>query len=260
MKKKKNFFDCSLRNKYKQKALIVNHAQELSEFGRSVGLKINEIILTPNNEETNSSKMRISVLPNEISQERIIFYHLMAKDISFLSNLNYRLQRRALLGIQRMPGIKKVLKLQHELNRFFEIKQNSFGYFCSPEQKIKYVCGKFLLREPNFSKTNFKIKLSIDSTTISTNNLILLNVSFNLIDDVKFSMNINGTYILGSFEIEKEEYKQLKECLNDLLRLLETIENIKIGEKLFKISFYLGCDYKMIRILYGHKAANSLDG
>ena len=88
----------------------------------------------------------------------------------------------------------------------------------------------------------------------------MLNISFNLIDDVKTAMNVNGTYLLGSFEIVKEDYENVKEALKELLFLLENIKAIEIAENNYKIDFYLGCDYKMIRILYGQKASNALDG
>ena len=61
------------------------------------------------------------------------------------------------------------------------------------------------MSQPSFSRLNFKIKLNIDSTSISKKNVTLLNVSFNLMDDIDNSSNVNGTYILGSFEIQKED-------------------------------------------------------
>ena len=51
---------------------------------------------------------------------------------------------------------------------------------------------------------------------------------------------------MGTSEIEKEDYEQVK--------------FIEIGDNNYKIDFILGCDYKMLRILYGQKASNSLDG
>ena len=69
---------------------------------------------------------------------------------------------------------------------------------------FKYVCEKFLMSQPSFSRLNFKIKLNIDSTSISSN-FTLLNVSFNLMEVIDNSSNVNGTYILGSFEIQKED-------------------------------------------------------
>ena len=205
-KQRKNYFDCALRNRYKQKSAILKQTQEISQFCKSIGLKINEIILSPDDEDPFTiEKTKITVLSSEIPEERIIFSHLKAKDIAQISNRNYRLQRKALLGIQMMPGIKKILKIQYKLDEFFEVKFNAFGYFCSPEQKFKYVCEKFLMSQPSFSRLNFKIKFNIDSTSISKKNVTLLNVSFNLMDDIDNSSNVNGTYILGSFEIQKED-------------------------------------------------------
>ena len=66
--------------------------------------------------------------------------------------------------------------------------------------------------------------------------------------------------MLGSFEVTKEDYDQVKESIKELLNLLEKIESIEIAEVAYKIEFYLSCDYKMMRILYGQKASNSLDG
>jgi len=37
--KRKSFFDCSRRNKFKQKSLIANQAEKLSEFCQTIGLK-----------------------------------------------------------------------------------------------------------------------------------------------------------------------------------------------------------------------------
>ena len=66
-----------------------------------------------------------------------------------------------------MPGIKKILKIQYKLDDLFEVKLNVFGFFCSPEQKFKYVCEIFLMSQPSFSRFNFKNKLNVDSTSIS---------------------------------------------------------------------------------------------
>ena len=66
--------------------------------------------------------------------------------------------------------------------------------------------------------------------------------------------------MLGSFEIQKEDYIEVKQSLNEILILLENLKSIEISDINYKICFYLGCDYKMSRILYGQKASNSLDG
>ncbi len=59
------------------------------------------------------------------------------------------------------------------------------------------------------------------------------------------------------FEIKKEDYEELEKSLKEILDLLEKIDHIKIGEKTFKIVYYIGADYKMLRLLYGQKSSNA---
>jgi len=79
-KTRKNYFDCALRNRYKQKSVILKQTQEISQFCKSIGLKINEIILSPDDEDPFTiEKTKITVLSSEIPEERIIFSHLKAR-------------------------------------------------------------------------------------------------------------------------------------------------------------------------------------
>ena len=62
------------------------------------------------------------------------------------------------------------------------------------------------------------------------------------------------------FEIKSENYGDLKNCLNELLELLSNVDKIEINAKTYDIDFFLGSDYKMLRILLGQKASNALEG
>ena len=97
-----------------------------------------------------------------------------------MSNFQYLLQRKALIGIHKMPSIGKISKLQHKLNNFFEIKknQNGVGYFSLPQPKIKYVCENFLLKNQEKTYRKFRIKLNIDSTSITSNKLNITEYIF----------------------------------------------------------------------------------
>ena len=262
LQKRKNFFECTERQKYRNKKLIKNQTKQLTNFTNTLGIELNEIILTPvfKKSQTFENVPKVTILPFEISEEKRIFKSLIAKDIANISEKQYIAQRKILKGYQEMPCIDAIIKLKNELNDFFEIRKNKFGYFCSPEQKIKFVCEQFLLKYPCFSSKSFKIKLSLDSTTVTSSNILLLNFSFNLIDDIEMAKNVNGTYMLGSFEIIKEDYEEVKASTKDLTILLENIKQIEIADNFYDIIFYLGCDYKMYRILFGQKASNSLDG
>ena len=52
----------------------------------------------------------------------------------------------------------------------------------------------------------------------------------------------------------------VKEGTNELFQMLENLKNIKIRGSIFQITYFLGCDYKMIRILYGQQSSNAIKG
>ena len=51
------------------------------------------------------------------------------------------------------------------------------GFNVIPESKIKYVCGKFLERNPGFNSGLFRIKLCCDGVSLSRTKINLLNFS-----------------------------------------------------------------------------------
>ena len=123
----------------------------------------------------------------------------MAKDITNLSCRKYSLLISTLnkLNTNQMPGLKSVTKLQIKLNNFFKIQSNDYGFFVEPLDKIKYVCKKFLIKNPEFFRSKFRIKISADSTSISGTHINVLNFTFNLLDDVKTATSVFGSKILG---------------------------------------------------------------
>ena len=44
--KRKNFFECTERQKYRNKKLIKNQTKQLTNFTNTLGIELNEIILT----------------------------------------------------------------------------------------------------------------------------------------------------------------------------------------------------------------------
>jgi hypothetical protein len=59
------------------------------------------------------------------------------------------------------------------------------------------------------------------------------------------------------FEIDSENYDEVKVSLEELLGLIKGIQTVEIDGVSHKIIFYLCTDYKMARLLYGHKASNA---
>ena len=168
-RRRKNYFECAKSQKIRNKNLIIMHAEHLSKFCKSIGLKIDEIILSPILNQTNEFKTKITILPNNSTKETKVFRCLMAKDLTNLSYRNYSLLKQTLnyVGRDWLPNINKITNMQLKLNDFFPLLSNNRGFYIEPINKIRFVCEKFLLKNENFTETKFKIKLSADGANIS---------------------------------------------------------------------------------------------
>ncbi len=199
LRKRKNFFDCGISQKIRNKNLILMQTEALSNFCNSIGLKIDEIILSPKIDQLNVNDIKINILPYKMSKDLKIFKCLMAKDLTNLSIKKYSIMKQTLKEINgnSIPNINKILNLQYKLNDLYELQSNEKGFFIDPIKKIKFVCEKFLLKNPDFSEKKFKIKLSADGTNISKKFVKLLNFTFNLLDENETAMNVIGCYSLG---------------------------------------------------------------
>jgi len=59
------------------------------------------------------------------------------------------------------------------------------------------------------------------------------------------------------FELKSENYEEIKRSISKLLFFIEKVDFILFKNKQYKIKFFLGGDFKMLRILYGHKSSNA---
>ena len=113
-RRRKNYFECTRSQIIRNQNLIKMHAEYLSRFCKSIGLKLDEIILSPNNEEMNESDTKITIFPNRITNDYKIFKCLMAKDLTNLSCRNYSLFKQTLIHVHGygFPNINKILNIQ----------------------------------------------------------------------------------------------------------------------------------------------------
>jgi hypothetical protein len=96
-------------------------------------------------------------------------------------------------------GVELLNPIQFRINNLFDPQTHEKGFYVIPESKIKYVCGKFLERNPGFNSGLFRIKLCCDGVSLSRTKINLLNFSFNLLDDTHNSLSVFDTFILGKF-------------------------------------------------------------
>ena len=219
-RRRKRYFDCSLSQKKRNKNLIKIKAYLLNEFTKSLGLEVKEIVLT--NYENEMEEEDGDFFDDQIQMQTFKTKHIIVtvheddpyqytenyktlkcleiKDVCNISNENYRTMRKTLSTISpnKLTGLKRIYSLKIQLDNLFIVNNNEKGFYFEPEPKIKFVCKKFLSRNPNYTSNVFNIKLSCDGITISKTKVQLLNFSFNLLDDKKNVLNVEQTYILGN--------------------------------------------------------------
>jgi hypothetical protein len=152
-----------------------------------------------------------------------------------------------------------VLTVQSQLNSVFNICKTAFGAYVEPVEKISWRIKQFLSEmqknNPNWAPDNnqFTIKFSADGKNVSKTGIKLLNVSFCLMDDVEIAKSVDGVHLLGTFEIDSEDYLNVKNCINDIWQKVGQIVNITIGPFTYLINRILTADLKFLLIHFGLK-------
>ena len=92
-RKRKNYFEVTGQGKLDCKKMILNQTKNLSDVAQTIGLKINEIILTPDDQDNKQDSTKITVLNDNFSDAKRIFQYLKAKDLAHMSVNHYLLQK-----------------------------------------------------------------------------------------------------------------------------------------------------------------------
>ena len=90
-RRRKHYINCSYAQQKRNKHLISLHLENLAQFCKSIGFKIDEIILSPNIDNSQIHNTKIVIQENVLSTENKVFKCLMAKDITNLSCRKYSL-------------------------------------------------------------------------------------------------------------------------------------------------------------------------
>lgn len=144
-------------------------------------------------------------------------------------------------------------------NGLFEIFRNKFGCYVDSGVKITDYIKKHF-NEMEIKNNIIRVKLVGDGTKIGP--LTMLNFGFTLPDMGAIAKTAAGNYVLGCFEIEKENYETLRSCLAEIAKdLSEFVKNnkttIQIGTEVYTIKFLLGGDMKFLHTSMGLNACNS---
>lgn len=170
-------------------------------------MNVSSISLNPITElKTNHSEhdVKIEIPTTEINEDLKMFEILKTADrvnlsfgryITLRKNLQYMPEKYRPNGVNKL----KVMKKRVDDNIPFEIKRSSFGFYCSPLDKIKLVCEEYIKKGNTVIDNTFIIKICCDGTVITKANVHLLNFTFTVINDEKKCKTASGHYILGLY-------------------------------------------------------------
>ena len=187
-KTRKNHFLCRISQQRRNKISIAKRLSSVEEFCRNIGLRLDHIIITPDNLEKHQD-VKITVQNEKLTESFKTLQLLKAKDTANMSDLKYISFKNTLNEIlpEKIPSMIKINKMQNKLNNFFKIKYNNYGFYVDPLQKIQFVCQNFIRRNNNYSLDKpIRIKLSADGTSISGTKINLVNFTFELLDDYEY--------------------------------------------------------------------------
>ena len=83
------------------------------------------------------------------------------------------------------------------------------------------------------SNNKLKIKLSADGTNLTTT-LKICNITFSIISEKSNFNAASGHYIIGIFQIEKENYEILDECLKEIFIQIEQLNHIECDNEVYE--------------------------
>ena len=99
-----------------------------------------------------------------------------------------------------------------------------------------------------------RVKLSGDGTKIGKR-LHVIAFTFTLLDEDQ-ATSAAGNHILAVFK-QSESYEFLKLALADIINEVEQLKEIEVEDVTFKVSYYLGGDWKFLAIVTGIDSASS---
>ena len=84
----------------------------------------------------------------------------------------------------------------------------------------------------------------------------VVNFGFTLLDEGSKAYSAEGNHFLAIFK-EPESYDSLEKCLSDIVKEVERLTSITIGDKTFEVEYYLGGDWKFLALATGIDSASS---
>ncbi len=257
-KKKKPYFECKDSQKQRHKNKITKKLNGVNKYLASIGAKLKSIPIERNDSKEIMPFRELRKMLSFNDFDDITIYdpekYLLVKDNFSMSDKTYHAFRTS-LDLKDLPPINIIKECRFHINSSFRIFKCETGFYVDVEQKFFNIL-KRIIPKLNLDNKLIRIKLSGDGTNVSKR-IKLINFTFSIIDEGLKARTSKGHYTLGIFEIEKENYENVKKSLDSLLKQIEVLNELEIDGTTYSLRYYLGGDWKFMAIMLGLNSAQA---
>ncbi|XP_071853409.1 uncharacterized protein [Apostichopus japonicus] len=181
----------------------------------------------------------------QVQQANLLLY---IKDRFAISDKAYK----ALSSASSLPSIYQIKTKQRQ------IKENAVQVIRTPAETVGFQRDFIQVLKARIAilqadghvkpDDDIKVKLSGDGTWVGRY-LHVVNFTFTILNDPN-AMSSNGNYLIAVFQ-DKEGYQAIKAHLVDLRSEIQQYTEVVVGAYSYKLSYYLGGDYKCLLCVLG---------
>jgi hypothetical protein len=255
----KPFHQLSRAWKHVIRKKIYRQINSFEKFLNMRGLEIDELVIKKKTEKKDRLKIskRIKIIEEKPSELLTTMKVFQEKDKINLADWKYEQFRIGLNFNALLPSISTIKSCRKEMDAQFKIVEIKHGYYIDIKQKLQTILIPIIKNLDLKQNEIIKIKLSGDGVNMDRK-IKLFAFSFSIINDKRNCNGSNGSYIIGLFKIDTENYELVNECLMEPFREIVELDNVLEVEGVqIKLAFQIGGDLKFLASYGGINAANS---
>lgn len=253
--------ECSRQQQYNRKRRVARSIQGALSFCEGEGFKPCTIeienIDTGNRQTLDVDSGSFSSKEGH-SASNSLHSSLYVKDKYCISNQAYH----ELSMLSNLPASSQVNRLVQELNSQYKITSapnGIVGVQQSLRERLKSRLTR-LVEQYNKEKREFpdtiRVKLTGDSTQIARG-LNVVNIAFTILEEGRqMACSASGNHSIMILKVA-EKYEDLAAGLEKLIAEAKDLEVLSIDNKVIRIEFFLGGDWKFLALVCGLESATS---
>ena len=261
----KSWNDCSRQQQYNRKKQLgdnIKSALNLVCEGKGFDAKLVEI----QNKDTRKSEVfdccngtfsdKENIVNASVAKDKA-HSALYVKDKYAISDQAFHELSMIASGLPRSSAVKK---LANSMNSEFDISpcpNKVIGVQQSLRVRLAYRIQSLIekTKENTDLSSTIRVKLTGDGTKIARG-LNVVNFAFTLLEEGTKARSVAGNHTIAIMKVS-ESYDELISGLKDVCQEARDLEVITVNQRVYKIKFFLGGDWKFLATVSGLESANA---